>query len=70
MAGKGLDEASRNYIAKLIHDGESGEYVRNAITSRVRSSDWDFQKNLAFWDWLRRQGWNDTAEHLAKYVDG
>lgn len=70
MAGKGLDEASRNYIAKLIHDGESGEYVRKAITSRVRSTDWDYNKNLTFLGWLRQKGWNDTAEHLARLMDG
>lgn len=70
MAGKGLDESGRKYIADLIRNKSSGEYVRQAITTRVRSTDWDRQKNLAFLDWLRREGWNDTAEYLAKYIDG
>jgi len=70
MSAKGLDEAGRNYIAGLVERGNSGDYVRDAVTHRVRSNDWDYHKNLRFLDWLRSKGYDRTAELLARYMDG
>jgi hypothetical protein len=66
----GLDKEGRAYIAKLVNDGAKGDYVRKAIKHRVRSSDWDYDKNLEFLQWLRRKRYDESAEFLAKYLDG
>lgn len=55
---------------KLVEGNRSGDYLRAAIDHRVRASAWDRSKNIELLQWLRRKGYDDTAEHLAKYLDG
>jgi hypothetical protein len=66
---RGLDEQGREHIRRLINGGASGDAVRKAIAVRVRSTDWDYRKNLELLDWMRRRSWNETAEYLARYLE-
>jgi hypothetical protein len=67
---KGLDESARNEIWRLIVNKASGDRVREAITNRVRSTDFDQGKNVRFLDEMRSKGYNDSASLLVKYLEG
>jgi hypothetical protein len=70
MSRKGLDESGREYIKSLVGKKATGEAVREAIRHRVRSTDFDYQNNVALLDWLRRNGYNDTANYLVSFLEG
>ena len=69
MTGRGLNEDDRKYIAKLVAQHRSSEFVRDAVTNRVRGRNWSYPKNVQFLGWLRERGYDMTAERLSDYLD-
>jgi hypothetical protein len=67
---KGLDEESRNHIAKLVSNNAQGSAVREAIRLRVRSTNFDYGKNIEFLDWLRRKEYGQSADYLVRLLEG
>lgn len=70
MARQGLDEAGRAMVRSLVSGGASGERVREAIRNRVRNSEYSYDSNRELLTWMRGRGYNDSAECLAKYLEG
>ncbi len=66
---KGLDETGRNDVLRLMANRASGVRVREAITNRVRSTNFDMAKNVQFLDEMRRRGYNESAALLVKYLE-
>ena len=69
MQAMGLNQNDRKYVAMLVDQHRSSEFVRDAVTHRVRGSNWDRDQNLKFLCWLRDKGYDRTAERLAEYLD-
>ncbi len=68
MKQMGLNAKDRMYVAKLVEQHQPSEYVREAMTYRLRESDWDYGKNLKFLGWLRAHGYHGTADRLQRVL--
>jgi hypothetical protein len=70
MKRMGLNAGDRQYVATLVLHHQPSEYVREAMSDRLRENDWSREKNIKFLGWLRAKGYHGTADRLARGLGG
>ena len=66
---RGLNRAKREIIRGMISRGANDPYIKQQITDMTQTSDWDYQKNVAFCGELAANGYYDSAKNLEWYIN-